>query len=188
MPQCCGLVRTLQVSIEHWQHWGQLGLGIDHLIFKRGYGWFQRKISGRLIVREKNLARNTWQKKKFLHWKYNVRVMLEIKSCTVVCQEKKFCHQRLGKKFLPKPNQPNPPPPSQPQPPFKSQMVGQWLQAIERLNLQPKFFTRGHWHIINGYVMVICNGYLPILLLIKKFTKLISWTVKTLDQERFWLF
>ena len=64
MPQCCGLVRTLQVSIEHWQQWGQLGLGIDHLTFKRGYGWFQRKISCRLIVREKNVARNTWQKKK----------------------------------------------------------------------------------------------------------------------------
>ena len=157
MPQCCGLVRTLQVSIEHWQQWGQLGLGIDHLTFKRGYGWFQRKISCRLIVREKNVARNSWQKKKFLHWKYNVRVMLEIKSCTVVCQEKNSVTRGWEKNSYPNQINHTYPPPH---PPFESQMVGQWLQAIERLNLQPIFFTRCHWHIINGYVMVICNGYL----------------------------
>ena len=156
MPQCCGLVRTLQVSIEHWQQWGQLGLGIDHLTFKRGYGWFQRKISCRLIVRQKNVARNTWQKKKFLHWKYNVRVMLEIKSCTVVCHEKKFCHQRLRKKFLPKPNQPNPPPPPTPTP-------------LQKSNGRP--MTTSHWKTkftakifykmsLTYHIKWLCNGHM----------------------------
>ena len=156
MLQCCGQVRTLQVGIEHWQQWGQLGLGIDHLTFKRGYGWFQRKISCRLIVRGKNLARNTWQKKH----SYTENIMCNVgnKILHCACQEKKFCYQRLGKKFLPKPNQPYPPPP--PPTPNPLQKVSQWLQTIERLNLQPNFFTRCHWHIINGYVMVICNGYL----------------------------
>ena len=154
MPQCCGLVRTLRVSIEHWQQWSQLGLGIDHLTFKRGYGWFQRKISCRLIVREKNVARNTWQKKKFLHWKYNVRVMLEIKSCTVVCQEKNSVTRGWEKNSYPNQiNHTHPPPP----PPLQKSNGRPMTTSHWKTKFTAKIFYKMS---LTYHIKWLCNGHM----------------------------
>ena len=82
-------------------YWLLIWEGAEHSTFEGGYGWFQKKISFKLISRGKNIFRK------------------EIPAIQSLCMSgKKILSPRsLGKKFLPKRNHPYPPS-------LKSQMVG----------------------------------------------------------------
>ena len=67
-----------------------------------GYRWFWKKVSSRLISRRKKPCKEIPRGKKFLHWKKNLSwgIILEKKSCTVVCQGKNSISRGLEEKIL----------------------------------------------------------------------------------------
>ena len=81
------------------------GLGANHLTFERGYGWFQKKISRRLIlIKKKKFCKEITSEKNILHWKKISRMAYNAgkKSYTVECW---FLFPEFwGKNSLPKPN------------------------------------------------------------------------------------
>ena len=78
-----------------------------HLTFERGggggagggYGWFEEKISCRLIWRESNMLQGNFLETNILHWKKLSLLAYDAgkKSYTVICRGKKI----LGKKNYP---------------------------------------------------------------------------------------
>ena len=66
------------------------------------YRWFWKKVSSRLISRRKKPCKEIPRGKKFLHWLKNLSwgIILEKKSCKVVCQGKNSISRGLEEKIL----------------------------------------------------------------------------------------
>ena len=107
-----------------------------HLTFERGggggagggYGWFEEKISCRLIWRESKMLQGNFLETNILHWKK--LSLLAYDAGKKILHRHMSRKKNLGKKKLPKPNHPYLPPPPPPPPPLKSQLfdpLEMWL-------------------------------------------------------------
>ena len=92
-----------------------------HLTFERGggggagggYGWFEEKISCRLIWRESNMLQGNFLETNILHWKKLSLLAYDAgkKSYTVICRGKKILGKKITQTKSPITPSPNPSPP-----------------------------------------------------------------------------
>ena len=117
--------------------------------FWGGYGWFQKKISCRLISRGKKLARKyvgkiiSHTEKKNCSW----RIMLKKHLTSLYVGEKISNSRGLGKKYLPKLNNPYPPPPQK----SNGQPLRRWgkkrIWHLSKCHPSTKWLTSVH-HVV----------------------------------------